>query len=448
MKLTVDFTKSLGSVKRLHEVGQPPFSGSNTANFKYLTDAHVKYSRLHDTGGMFGGGIFVDIPNVFRDFNADVDDPASYDFAFTDWLIGEMEKAGLEPIYRLGVTIENYHNIKQYRLDPPSDPMKWARICEHIVRHYNEGWANGFRYGIKFWEIWNEPDNGRTTAENAMWYGTPEQYYELYAVTAKHLKKCFGDSIMVGGYASCGFYAVTMDPAAYGMADEAQSGRSGDVGLTPDRYRFFVEFFEGFFAYIKKENAPIDFFSWHSYADVPSTCLMADYVEKKLNEYGYGDLYTMCNEWNNASERKLWTTVEAGAKLAAMLCGMAYHKIDMMCYYDARIGLSGYGGLFEPMNYAPTPAYYALKAYGELFALGTAHAAEGCDKGVYALAASDGSHKALLVSNISGCDKVIETELIGAKVCLIDAEHKLTECKKDAACFELKDMTAALVVWG
>ena len=26
---------------------------------------------------------------------------------------------------------------------PPKDYAKWARICEHVVRHYNEGWGWG-----------------------------------------------------------------------------------------------------------------------------------------------------------------------------------------------------------------------------------------------------------------------------------------------------------------
>ena len=37
-----------------------------------------------------------------------------------------------------------------------------------------------------------------------MWKGTAEQYYDLYAAASKHLKKCFGDSIKVGGYSSTG----------------------------------------------------------------------------------------------------------------------------------------------------------------------------------------------------------------------------------------------------
>ena len=63
--------------------------------------------------------------------------------------------------------------------------MKWAEICEHIIRHYNEGWADGFYYNIEYWEIWNEPDNSQ------MWTGTPEEFYELYRVAANHLKSCF-----------------------------------------------------------------------------------------------------------------------------------------------------------------------------------------------------------------------------------------------------------------
>jgi hypothetical protein len=55
-------------------------------------------------------------------------------------------------------------------------------ICAHIVRHYNQGWAKGPKAGIKYWEIWNEPDTG-------FWAGTREEYYRLYAATAKALKE-------------------------------------------------------------------------------------------------------------------------------------------------------------------------------------------------------------------------------------------------------------------
>ena len=141
--------------------------------FHYLTEAGIPYSRLHDVGGGFGDGKYVDVPNIFRNFDADENDPANYDFTFTDLLLNQLVKANVEPYYRLGVTIENAAHIKSYWIDSPKDYAKWARICEHIIRHYTEGWANGFHYKITYWEIWNEAD-GRA---KQMWTGTREELY-------------------------------------------------------------------------------------------------------------------------------------------------------------------------------------------------------------------------------------------------------------------------------
>lgn len=161
-KLTVDFDKTVGKIKPMHGVGQPPFSGIDFSMCDYLKKANIPYSRLHDVGGAYDGNMFVDIPNIFRDFSADPTDPTSYDFAFTDLLITALVERGIEPFFRLGVTIENYCEIKAYRIAPPTDYNKWAEICEGIIRHYTEGWANGFNYKITYWEIWNEPDNYET----------------------------------------------------------------------------------------------------------------------------------------------------------------------------------------------------------------------------------------------------------------------------------------------
>ena len=112
ININVDFNKNIGKIKPVHGVGQPPITGVSTKYFNYLSEANIPYSRLHDVGGWFGKNMFVDIPNVFRDFDADENDPASYDFAFTDILIEGLIRHNCMPIYRLGVTIENFHNIK------------------------------------------------------------------------------------------------------------------------------------------------------------------------------------------------------------------------------------------------------------------------------------------------------------------------------------------------
>ena len=69
----------------------------------------------------------------------------------------------------------------------PEDIAKWANICTEVVRHYFDD------YGIRYYEIWNEPD------QPAMWDGTIEQYYELYRVTAQAIQKEFGNQVKIGG---------------------------------------------------------------------------------------------------------------------------------------------------------------------------------------------------------------------------------------------------------
>ncbi len=103
----VDFAQTVGPVRPIHGVGQPPMIGAlkNWSMMHYLKEAGIPYSRLHDVGGWLGGGLYVDIPNLFPDFDADENDPANYRFAFTDSLLKALEANGVEPFFRLGVTI-------------------------------------------------------------------------------------------------------------------------------------------------------------------------------------------------------------------------------------------------------------------------------------------------------------------------------------------------------
>ena len=149
--VTIDFQKiSNKKIKPLHGVNNSPIR--LTKPIDSFIEAGIPYSRLHDTGGAYGRNVFVDIPNIFPDFDADENDPASYRFEFTDAYLKQLYASGTKVFYRLGVTIENNYKIRAYNIYPPKDFAKWARICEHIIRHYNEGWANGFKYGIEYWE--------------------------------------------------------------------------------------------------------------------------------------------------------------------------------------------------------------------------------------------------------------------------------------------------------
>ena len=84
------------NMKPMHGVGQPPFLGIDFSTFRYLTEAGIPFSRLHDVGGAYGNNLYIDIPNLFRDFSRDPKDASAYDFAFTDLLIKNlMERTNL-----------------------------------------------------------------------------------------------------------------------------------------------------------------------------------------------------------------------------------------------------------------------------------------------------------------------------------------------------------------
>ena len=382
-KISIDFKDTVGKIKPMHGVGQPPFEGTDFSMLKYLKDAGIPYSRLHDVGGAYGGYRWVDVPNIFRNFDADPYDTASYDFAFTDLLIKALMENGCEPFFRLGVTIENAHRIKAYRVYPPKDFKKWAIICEHIIRHYTEGWANGFKYDIKYWEIWNEPDNNPKWEFSCLWRGTPEEYYEFYEIASKHLKQRF-PHLKIGGYGSCGFYNLT--------------GSDGSFGMCSSHTEHFINFMNGFFNHIKATGAPFDFFSWHTYdGDIKNNILYANYARKCLDEAGFTETETSCNEWN--CQVKLRGTAKHAAVTSAVILAFQNAPVDNAMFYDARFGTSIYGSLFNPMTREPLPAYYAFTSFNRLYTLENQVKLEMDNDNIYAVAAANGEIGCIVIAN-------------------------------------------------
>ena len=174
-ELTVDFSQTNGVIRPLHGVNLGPLCYRGMVDLSaYHRELGVPLTRLHDV--VWVNYDAVDISSIFRDFRNDPALPDSYEFAATDDYITAVVKTGSSVLYRLGESIE--HTPRKYRVHPPKDFGKWADICCGIIRHYNEGWADGFRYNIRYWEVWNEPEN-----QPAMWTGTDDQYFELYEVT-------------------------------------------------------------------------------------------------------------------------------------------------------------------------------------------------------------------------------------------------------------------------
>ena len=344
--LRFDLSRNEGVFKMLNGTNGGPIhkrhsSSQYRSNFKEYKAARMPYSRNHDSAACmeYGGPYSHDISCIFPNFDADVNDPASYDFACTDESILVCLEAGTKTFFRLGQTIE--HQIKKHFTVPPKDFKKWAEICEHIIRHYTEGWADGFTHDMPYWEIWGEPDLDEASPpeKRATWGGTREQFYELFEITAKHLKKCF-PHLKIGGPAIA--YNV-------GWAD-------------------------AFFSEMQNRDVPIDFLSWHSYPKNPASLMeKAAKMRGILDMYGYSETENILDEWNYV---KGWRdefvyTVESihGIKGAAfmMACISVGQKssLDMMMYYDTRPCV--FNGAFDFYTLRPLKGYYPLYWYGMFY---------------------------------------------------------------------------------
>lgn len=378
--IKVDFSANTGKIKPMHAVNNGPVykftQDQRITNIDAFRDAQIPYARTHDASINYGygGEHVVDITGIFPDFDKDPTDPDSYDFVLTNEYLKVMVYAGVKPFYRLGNKIE--HWPKKYGTLPPKDFKKWAVICEHIIRHYTEGWANGFNYDIEYWEIWNEPDGAPDDADyvdKKCWGSTMAEFFDFFDIAAKYLKQCFPDK-KIGGP------ALTV-----GISDWAHS----------------------FLAYCKENKTPLDFYSWHIYCADPKEVLKTESdVREFLNSYGFEKTQSILNEWNYV---KGWTNDEwiyslksekslKGASFAAsVMFESQYQPLDMLMYYDARP--CAMNGLFSTDFVCDKlKGYYPFKMFNELSKLGSSVKTESDCSNLYCCASKNENTMAFVVS--------------------------------------------------
>ncbi len=417
--MQVNFNSSCGSIKPMHATNNGPVVNLKKyaegdihpfhCNLNEFKNAGIPYARTHDSSfyHRYGQEHTVDVYYIFPDFDADPYDPESYDFACTDEYIQGCALADTEVFYRLGHRIE--HEVKKYGTVAPKDPYKWAVICEHIIRHYTEGWADGFNLKMEYWEIWNEPDSHWNDGKvSPTWTGTHEQFFELYHITATHLKKCF-PHLKIGGPSLAGFF------------DWAE-------------------------LFLSQLKAPLDFFSYHCYPHrIRDILSLNTRMRALLDKYGFYDTECILNEWNYVSgwvgdkivySHEQRRKIKGASFSIAAMCACQYSPVDMLMYYDARPN-EFWNGMFDDMvvgrvlkGYYPFPMFNTLYRLGECVAVEADH-----DGGGYICAAKNGSDAAVLVTHFNDDDttdaKFFPIELSGfggengteAEIYLLDDAH-------------------------
>lgn len=399
---SVDFGASSGAIRPLHGINLGPWlwhgSFDASVHFRRLRIPSV---RLHDCPWAMPN--VVDMHNVFPLMHADPADPRNYVFAPTDDYLLSVKNIGADIKYRLGESAEqvpaSHPHPRRHFLNEPQNHEAWAEAALHLVMHYNGGWANGFRHGIKYWEIWNEPWAGapQPGAPVGFWNGTPESFFHFYRTVAIKLKT-YDPSLKVGA-GLCG---------------------AGWVENFSDKFLLFC----------KETNTPFDYFAWHQYGPHPAyVARHARIMRSNLDRHGFTRTELHMDEWAPHFQLDFGYLLnmpvhapvqipriqgmEGGALVATALCWLQDLPVDVGNYYWAAQGI---WGLWDHW-FRPTKIYDAFAAFVELYSLGQRVHASGSEEetgeGILAAMAEDKRSAAILISRFQGWQAEVDLRLEG-----------------------------------
>ena len=424
-EVSADFGAESGVIRpELHSAGfGPQICSCPQQSIDEIKAMGFKASRTHDWALINPNQRVCDWFHIFPLVNLDAKDPANYVFGPTDYLLKRTrEELGHEVFFRLGTSIEHSGPKVHFNSLIPDDFEKVAETFAGTVRHYNRGWANGHEWGIKYWEIWNEPDGfnnmwclpdgdggkGATPAARSADQLAREKkrldlFARFFATCLKRLKDEFGDTVKVGGPALCSWRATKKD--RIGTAD----------------------YFRRMFEECKKVGVAPDFVSWHYYGSKPADVLAAvDRLRKLCDEYGFTGCELVLNEWHYLDvpwgtlrspvpevRRRVWegpaahNGIDSSCFNLTLLSRFQTSKLDQAFYYGCKnTGAWGFKDEFG-VKYK---VWYGLKMFGDFVRDCSVMCASKGAKGVTVIAAksSDGSRREVLVTDYrSGLDGIL-----------------------------------------
>ena len=417
--VTADFTAETGRIRpELHSSGFGPQICSCSSNdLAAIRAMGFKASRTHDWALINPGQCVCDYYHIFPLKHLDAKDPRNYVFAQTDYLLKRTrEELGHDVFFRLGTSIEHSGNKVHFNAAIPDDFDKVAEVFAGTVRHYNRGWADGFNWGIKYWEIWNEPDGGSTMwclpegdkAEN----GDKEEqkrrdlkrrdlFVKFFVTCLKRLKAEFPEA-KVGGPAMC---EVNRD------------------------------YFRALLAGCKEAGVRPDFISWHHYVDAPDWIIGEINAARKLcDEFGFTDCELIIDEWHYFNydlygwaelrspdpeiQKRVWSGpgshngIDSSCFNLTLLSKFQHSCLSQGYYYGCNN--RGSWGFKDAMN-AKYKVFYGLCLFGEMMRGYTRMFASTDDGTVSTLAAasSDGRKRALLVTDYRGKGLEVSVDVKG-----------------------------------
>lgn len=404
MSVSINFNKVIGNLnKNLHGSGfAPDISSRRLFDFyEIFLSMQFTATRNHDWAIENANQRLVDIHHIFPLMHLDADDERNYVWGPTDEIMRLCYEAGTKVLFRLGTSIEHTGTAFKFNKIQPDDPEKYADVCVHVMRHYLQGWSNGFHYDIAGWEIWNEPEH------ECMWDGTEDEFALFFAIVLNRLKHEFPNQ-KIGGPANC--YLET-------------------------------EFINILKRECDKFDVQPDFYSFHRYGrELEDMLTLPVKARTFLDSIGWNKTKIMINEWHFL---RTWQgifnnfTVEGykhgmlgldgvhGINSAAFnictVCGWHDTPLDEAYYYGCGDNVWGFRTLYKSLN----KNYYSMVMLGNLFTQFSKRVSvENLSETQRALAAisDDGKKGILLIGDFCGSD--IEIKLNSKTLC----NAKITKC--------------------
>ena len=312
--ITVDFSTTIDTVKDLLG-GNLLFD--NTVSL--LHNEGIKIIRSHDFHNKLDYSDYSTFWNMDSsgtyslNMAFDPNNTADYLWNKADSVISFIKNNNFDIFFRIGVSYPNTNPLPPYK--PPcnssSDTLNFSRfasLCTHVVKHYNDSWDNGFNTNTKYWEIWNEPGG-------LFWHGTVRQYYKMYQAVSDSVKN-YAPNCKIGAPGAVPSTSIGVDSA----------------------YR------ENFISFCSQNNLPLDFYSWHlyGYKNPYGIKKIADTIRTILDNNGYTNAENIISEINS----KLDSTLDT---LAISPYGAAYYLstiltaqkscIDKLFWYPSCVGI-------------------------------------------------------------------------------------------------------------
>jgi len=319
-------------------------------------------------------------------------DPATkaYSWANLDREIEAIQASGAEIVFDLFCTPHWLSSDPEGKRGPwfyagARDLKAWSQYVRQIVKHVNVD----KKYGIRYFEVWNEPSGAWFFTD---WKLGKEHFWELYGVTAKAIKSA-DPAALVGGFA---------DNMNY-----------------PNEYKDFFE-------YAKARGIPIDFLTLHWYAEWtpdgkkrPELYYMLSQSIRRLHRAHFGkDVPMIITEWNLDAEYVNSTFIQQAAFMGSSLYWLQESPIQRACFFRVEDYKGMHRSVLNDQFEWLAPARVLA-----MFTMLPEHRISVCDEpaGVTVLAGRDSRRVAAMVSRYDHANPACK---IAPKMTFLHHEHK------------------------